>query len=150
MPQVLKPSVDGPPIQQFGRMNREIVQSPDQSGAHTVRQPDPNVPSQPMRFKTIVLDLSIARTLQKIPNSGTCIWYVDSVNVSGAIDALTDLVKVRFSDQTNDDIPARPGWSMENIQFDCVYISNAPIAGTTATLLIWDNRGGDSAATNAI
>jgi len=88
----------------------------------------------------IDLDLTTARTDFAINVGGSVVVYADST-------AGTDRVSVRFATSDGDQagvlVPFRPGQFIGGERYSRILLSNAAQAGSTATLLLVEDKPGD-------
>lgn len=88
----------------------------------------------------IDLDLGTARTDFSINTGGSVVVYADSTNG-------TDRLQVRFAtsdgDQAGPLVPFRPGQFIGGERFSRLLITNTSQVGSTATLLLVEDRPGD-------
>lgn len=77
----------------------------------------------------LTYDLSVARTDLEIVISGNLFWYQNSTNTS-------DIVRIKYERNSANPIPFQPGNKLGGVGFSRLYLTNAVIAGATATIII--------------
>lgn len=90
--------------------------------------------------EVITLDLSTVRTDFAINTAGSVVIYQDSTNG-------TDRIRLRFGTSDGDVsgplLPVRPGQYVGGERFSTMFVTNAAIAGATATLVLAQDKPDD-------